>query len=158
MLGYVIAKSRKRGAEEEDEPVVPPDLRRRLRAWVDVDEVGLKGFWIWLRAVVPLLPSPDAPAKRPSIALGSPRETIRQLEQRLALYAREQSRLSVICDQAVRDNELLVRRLRALEAALRTLDLGGHKIVIPPDPDVADAAERYASPARTRTVGPSRPT
>ena len=144
MLGYVIAKPRKRGAFGEGHRSGPADLRRRLKAWVDVDEVGLEGFWVWLRAIVPLLPRPEVRTKATSAALATPRGVIRDLEQRLTLYAREQSRLTVVCDQAIRDNELLVRRLKALEAALRTLDLAGHRVVIPTDLEAADAVGRYA--------------
>ncbi len=156
MLGYVIAKPKKPGARAGNDLAIPPDLRRRLKSWIDVDEVGPAGFWIWLRAVVPLLPQPDRPSKRTADALGSPREMIRQLEQRLTIFAREQSRLSVLCDQALHDNELLVRRLRALEAALRTLQLAGHSIAVPADADIEAAIERYSPAARWRPNGSSR--
>ncbi len=152
MLGYVIAKPRRRGGPGEGNLPVPADLRRRLKPWVDVDEVGLEGFWVWLRAVVPLLPHPEPRARATSVALATPREMMRQLEQRLALYAREQSRLTVVCDRAIRDNEVLVRRLKALEAALRTVDLAGHRVTIPTDPDALDAAERY-SPTYPSSAG-----
>ena len=36
---------------------IPPDLRHRLAAWIDVDAVGADGFWLWLGTVLPLLPS-----------------------------------------------------------------------------------------------------
>ncbi len=155
MLGYVIGKPKKKDDTAAPAFEIPPDLRRRLHAWVDVDEVGPDGFWLWLRAVIPLLPSP-ATGRHGSIPPYAGRaEELRELQQRLVVYAREHARLNVIAEQSHRDNELLVRRLRALEAALRTLEMAGNKVVIPDDEDVEDVSERYLPTRRRRGDAPS---
>ncbi len=158
MLGYVIGKPRRRDDGPPDEFALPPDLRRRLRAWLDIDAVGQEGLWIWFRAILPLLPQPDAKDRRSLLSLGAPREELRRLQQRIVVYAREQSRLTVLCNQCVRDNELLARRLRALEGALRAVELAGQRVVIPEDPDAEDASGRYlpAVGARGRRAAPGR--
>ncbi len=144
MLGYVIPP-RKRLAPNEEEFVVPADLRRRLGAWIDVDEVGPDGFWLWFRAVLPLLP---APGEATSSGF---RETDRREEhRRLVEYARDRARLSVICEQYARENQILARRIRALEGALRTIELAGHPVAVPDDGEAEEMVERYQSPAHPR--------
>jgi len=150
MLGYVIGKPRKKDDGHAPALEIPPDLRRRLHAWVDVEEVGAEGFWLWLRAVLPLLPNPTAPRQGPIPPYGARVEDVRELQRRIVVYAREQARLTVMAGQYVRDNEILTQRLRALEAALRTLAIAGHPIEIPVDEDGAEAAERYGLPRRRR--------
>lgn len=150
MLGYVTKKPRKKDEVRPRELAIPADLRRRLAAWVDVEEVGLEGFWLWLRAILPLLPTP-APKERAPVLMNGPRtDNVRELQQRLVVYARENSRLNVICDQYARDNQILARRLKALEAALRTFEMAGAAIVIPADDDVRDVSERYLRPGKGR--------
>jgi hypothetical protein len=148
VVAYVIAKSRRPGDAERPELSIPFDLRRRLHEWIDVDEVGADGFWLWLRAVVPLLPSSTPASPRVASVRGGPEE-LRELRQRLVFYAREHARLSVISEQYARDNQTLSRRLRALESALRTLESAGHHVDIPPDENATDATQRYL-PARSR--------
>lgn len=150
MLAYVTTKSRKRVDTGRTELSIPFDLRRRLHEWIDVNEVGTEGFWIWLRAVVPLLPRPEPTGQGPVASDRRGSEQLQDLRRRLVFYAREHARLSVISDQRARDNQTLSRRLRALESALRTLELAGHRIDIPPDEGSTDVVPRYL-PARTRT-------
>jgi hypothetical protein len=148
VLGYVTRRPRRKDEARPREFAIPPDLRRRLRAWVDVEEVGPEGFWLWFRAVLPLLPTP-APTERTQIPVNEPRtDRVRELQQRLVVYAREHSRLSVLCEQYVRDNQILARRLKALEAALRTFEMAGARVVIPADDEVGDASGRYLRPRR----------
>lgn len=152
MLGYVIEKARRKGEAESPDAQVPPDLRHRLRPWVDVDEVGMDGFWIWVRAVVPLLPHPE-PAPTGVARLGRlGGDDLKDLRQRIVVYARENSRLTVLCEYYSKDNHALARRLKALEAALRTLEIAGHRIEIPADDEAESATDRYL-PARRRRKG-----
>jgi hypothetical protein len=148
MLAYV--KARKRTPERGGGPEysMPFDIRRRLHEWVDVDEVGAEGFWIWLRAAVPLLPRPGTASERADRVRSVPDELL-ELRRRVMFYAREHARLSVISGQCTRDNQTLSRRLRALESALKTLEGAGHPVEIPPDENATDAAQRYL-PVRTR--------
>ena len=150
MLGYVIAKPRRKDGPTDDDLRMPGDLRQRLRPWIDVDEVGADGFWLWLRAVVPILPVPTrAGSPRPVAGLPTVEE-LRELRSRLVVYAREHARLRVISDQRSRDNRVLARRLKALEAALRTLEIAGHRVEIPEDEEAANAAIRQLPPERSR--------
>jgi hypothetical protein len=149
VLAYVIAKPRKPEESSRAELAIPFDLRRRLHEWIDVDEVGSEGFWIWLRAVVPLLPGPAASGSGHLARDLSPPEELRDLRRRLVFYAREHARLAVISDRYARDNQTLSRRLRALESALKTLESAGHRVDIPPDEEASDAIQRYL-PARDR--------
>lgn len=157
MLGYVYAKPRKKADEPWQLRGMPSDLRGRLRPWVDVDEVGAEGFWLWLRAVVPLLPMPEENPKRPAIFRLPKAGDSAALERRLVMYAREHSRLTVICNQYIRDNELLTRRLKALEAAIRTLQMAGNRVEIPTDDGAIEAGSRYLppEPRSRRRSGPN---
>ncbi|MGC2358887.1 MAG: hypothetical protein WA691_01080 [Thermoplasmata archaeon] len=150
MLGYVTKKPRKKDEVQPPELRIPPDLRRRLAAWVDVDEVGPEGFWLWLRAILPLLPTPASP-ERGQVLMNVPRtDDVRELRQRLVVYAREHSRLSVVRDHYARDNQVLARRLKALEAALRTLEMAGAPVVIPADDDAGEVSEQYLRQGKGR--------
>ena len=145
MLGYVIARPRKKG---EGDLEIPDDIRRRLRAWVDVDQVGVDGFWLWLRAIIPLLPTPGPTGKGPELASGTLPEDLRDMHRRLVVYAREHARLTVMCTEYTRENVTLSRRLKALEAALRTLEMAGARIEIPPDEEAAEISSRFLPPRR----------
>lgn len=145
MLGYVIEKPRRKG---EGEPEIPDDIRRRLRAWVDVDQVGADGFWLWLRAIIPLLPNPGPTGKGPELGRGALPEDLREMHRRLVVYAREHSRLTVMCTEYTRANVTLSRRLKALEAALRTVEMAGVRIEIPPDEEAAEISSRFLPPRR----------
>jgi hypothetical protein len=140
VLGYVVRNPKQGGAKAAI--AVPDDLQRRLAPWVDVPEVGAEGLWVWLGTILPLLPRPaDAPGERRS---PEPAERVRELARELVDCARERARLHVLCESYYRDNALLARRLKALEAALRTFDVAGRPA--PPTPDeegAGAAAERY---------------
>jgi hypothetical protein len=150
VLGYVTRKPRKKDEGRPRELEVPADLRRRLAAWVNVEEVGPEGFWLWLRAILPLLPVPDPAARRTMLMSGPRPDDLRELQQRLVVYAREHSRLNVLCEQCHRDNQILARRLKALEAALRTFEMAGTAVAIPADEDVEEVSQRYLRPGRGR--------
>jgi hypothetical protein len=143
VLGYVIAKPKRSSDEGPRELEIPPDLRRRLARWIDVEEVGRDGFWLWLRAVLPLLPDPDAPTSKSAGPNTTPDDRIRELATSLVDCARDRARLTVVAGQYVRDNQALVRRLKALEAALRTFERAGHAVEIPSDEAADAASERY---------------
>jgi len=121
---------------------VPEELQRRLLPWVDVAEVGTDGLWAWLGTVLPLLPRPTgapADAEPPEV----PPARMRELARDLVDCAREQSRLHVTAEQYFRENQLLARRLRALEAALSTRERSGLAGPVEGDAAADRAAERY---------------
>lgn len=147
MLGYVIRH--RKGNPSANDLAVPDDLRHRLSPWIDVAEVGAEGFWLWLGTVLPLLPAPSAPGESPESAAADPAKRIRQLARDLVDCARERARLTVMADRYYTDNVQLTRRLKALEAVLRTFEAAGHPVAIPSDPEASEAAERYL-PRRSR--------
>ena len=122
---------------------IPSDIQRRLAAWIDVDEVGAEGFWLWFRAVLPLLPEPTSKGAESTMPGAERPDRVRELAGDLVDCARERARLTVAAERYFRDNQALTRRLKALEAALRTFDEAGHGAELPPDEEADDAAERY---------------
>jgi hypothetical protein len=141
VLGYVM-----RHRKETPSPnafAMPDDLRRRLEPWIDVRDVGADGFWMWLGTVLPLLPTPSEGSPPPESAAAVPAQRIRQLARDLVDCARERARLTVMADRYYTDNVQLTRRLKALEAALRTFEAAGQPIPVPPDPEVREVTERY---------------
>ncbi len=146
MLGYVIRPQR-RTPREDEKFDIPPDIERRLTTWIDLEEVGADGFWLWFRAVLPLLPNPTDRSE------SGFRTTDPQAEhRRLVEYARDRARLSVICEQYARENHILARRVRVLDGALRTLELAGQKVEIATDLEAEEMADRYVPRSRRRTA------
>ena len=105
----------------------------RLLPWIDADEVGEDGFWLWLGSILPLLPDPAAPIPTPVRLDGSAGAPDRSLARAMSACARERARLSVMCDSLEAENDRLARRLKALEAALRTFTMAGYPIRMPSD-------------------------
>jgi predicted small metal-binding protein len=68
-----------------------------------------------------------------------------EVHQRLVVYARENTRLTVINGHLVRDHATLSRRLKALEAALHTVELSGREVSISRDEPAEEAVGRYLS-------------
>jgi hypothetical protein len=122
---------------------VPEALRPLLAAWIDVDEVGQSGFWLWLETVLPILP----PAGEPTPGLGSRRGSdsarVRQLARDLVDCARDRARLTMLCDRYFRDNQVLAVRLKSVEAALSTTRSTGQRSDPGEDPESTESAERY---------------
>ncbi len=126
---------------------VPPEVRELLQRWIDVDEISEAEFWRWLGAVLPLLPRRDTTNLS---AATPPRDRLRELATDLVECASDRARLSVACDQYFRDNQLLARRVKALEAILRTANRAGRPTESPDDERASRAAERYLPPSRPR--------
>ncbi|HTW77267.1 MAG TPA: hypothetical protein VMG14_05820 [Thermoplasmata archaeon] len=122
---------------------IPDELRQRLTPWVDVREVGADGFWAWLATIVPLLPAPSPPGQSPEAPERLPEDRVRQLARDLVDCARARARLTVIADHYYTDNVALARRLKALEASLRSFATVGRSAETVPDPEAEEAAGRY---------------
>jgi len=101
---------------------VPEELKRRLASWIDLEQLGVDGLWLWLRDILPLLPGRDASSRRRSMGNPGAPNLVRELHRRLVDHSRDRSRLAVILEQYARDNQTLARRLAALEAALRDVE------------------------------------
>jgi hypothetical protein len=132
------------GADRSAWTSMPPELRVRLGAWIDLEEVGDQGLWSWLATVLPLLPAPRArPPDTP------PADRVRALAADLIDCAGDRARLTIACEHYVRDNQLLARRVKALEAVLRTGGIARGSAEVPDDPKATAAADRYM-PRRPR--------
>ncbi|HTT72805.1 MAG TPA: hypothetical protein VMG99_01455 [Thermoplasmata archaeon] len=118
------------------------ETRDAVRPWVDIDEVGLEGLDAWLRSIVELLP-PPAPGF-PRARAPDPATRVRELAAALVECAADRAKVHFQAMIYFRENQALARRVRALEAALRTAasspaDGPG----VPADPEVDRAADRY---------------
>jgi hypothetical protein len=128
-------------------PVLPISdaLRRRLLPWVDVEEIGVDGLLVWLDSVLPLLPSPHRASR---VTRDAPREEVpsdrlQDLARDLVDCAGDRATLTIRGRQYFTDNQLLARRVKALEAILRTLRAQGHPVTVPLDDPAEVAGERY---------------
>jgi hypothetical protein len=146
MICYVQAPRRSGGEEARRDIVIPGDVRRRLSAWIDIDEVGVEGFWTWLRGVLPLLPISGRGAKADWPAIPDRGEEFRELRRRVAEYARDWARLMVICEERSRECEVLSRRVMALESDMRAFIRAGHPIDIPKDPESSHLSDQALRP------------
>ncbi len=126
MLGYVQKRKGEKLTPPIENLVVPPSLIVRLRPWIDVEEVGDEGFWLWLGSVLPLLPQPaDGQLSKRSL-LSRRRTPYGDLARLLSQAARERARVSVMLDRVEVQNRRMLVRIRSLEAALRTYNLAAH--------------------------------
>ncbi len=120
---------------------IPADLRERLRPWIDVDEVGTDGLWLWPATVLRPLPASVGEGFR---AGPTPWERIGELARDLVECARERARLTVAAEGDYRDNAALARRGRALEAEIETARRAVTSRVAGADPSGDGAsADRY---------------
>lgn len=97
---------------------IPSALRAALKPWVDLDQVGLPGLWIWLQSVLPVLPLPSGAAAIPA---GTRSE---ELAKALVDCSAERARLNFRAYEYYSDNVVLARRVRALEGMLRAAQPG----------------------------------
>jgi len=132
------------GPAERSPWTIPEALKRRLQTWIEVDELGPAGFWLWLEGMLPLLPTPasfaEDRAPRPELS-----EThLVELARTYAECARERARLTIAGAQYYADNQALARRVKALEAALAVHPTApGPPAALAADREAERAAERY---------------
>jgi hypothetical protein len=135
-------------ARPEPDLAIPEELRRRLAPWIDVSDVGAAGFWIWFETMLPFLPRPkNAPADLPP-SPDLPPGRMKELARDLADCASDRARLNMLCARYFEDGRLLTRRVKALEATLRTYRSADGTAETPPDPEAERATERYLPPRR----------
>ena len=120
---------------------LPPDLVEALRPWVNVEEVGAAGFLSWLRSVLPLLPRSAATGRK---LLASPTERIQELAAALSECSSDRARVHFQAAEYYRENQVLARRMKALEATLRSAAPGQARTEVPEeDPEAENAGRRY---------------
>jgi hypothetical protein len=122
---------------------IPEHLQRHRADWVEVDAVGVDGFWTWLESVLPLLPKLGATEETARPGEAPTARRVRELARDLVDCVGERARLTVQCAEYFRDNQLLARRLKALEATLRTVQRTGRRSETVEKHRDADVAERY---------------
>ncbi len=122
------------------------DLRQQLLPWIDLDEVGEVGLRAWILSVLPLLPRPTRggnPLDR-DVSRAAPPERIRVLAEALAECASDRARAHFQASEYFRENRVLARRLKALEAMVRTkVATGQMEAVDLTDREAEAAVHRY---------------
>lgn len=115
---------------------VPAAVREALRPWLDIDEVGAEGLWIWLLSIVPALPKDPPTRDDPT--------RVEELARALAACAGDRARVHFQAAEYFRENRALARRLKALEAMLSLRPTTGTESGGPvPDPEAEAATRRY---------------
>ncbi len=124
---------------------MPADIRRYVGSRFDLRAGGEDVFWTWLRTVLPLLPAPAAPGAGARSSERSSSERVPELARDLVECAGERARLTIAADLYYRDNQVLARRLKALEATLGTLRSLGRADAdtLAEDDRATDSANRY---------------
>jgi len=127
------------------------ELAAALRPWLDVTEVGAVGVRAWLLSVLPLLPKPgsgDHVLDRDS-SRGSAEERLERLARALAECAGDRARSHFQAAEYFRENRVLARRVKALEAIVRTrAEATGSRPAGLDDPEATAATERYLPAVR----------
>ena len=143
MLGNAKGRPGNKANDSQRELHIPDELRQRLAGWIDIEAVGAEGFWRWFGTVLPLLGGPRNGAADSPSRVEAPAERVRALARELVDCAGERARLTVKCDEYYRDNQMLARRVKALESVLRTTRAVGHSAPVAEDGPATEAAERY---------------
>ena len=122
-----------------------PDLKAALAPWIDLDEVGPEGLRSWLLTVVALLPRGSRdPILDRDVSRGSLEERVTVLARALADCASDRARKNFQASEYFRENRLLARRVKALEAMIRTrVATGLMERTDLRDPVAEAAARRY---------------
>ena len=129
--------ARESNSAREDCPL-SPELRKALAPWIDVDAVDWKAFEAWLFTVLATLPRPG-PAEPPEDG-----DRLRALSLALVQAAQERAVSHFQAAEYFRDNQMLARRVKALEAILRAAKRRGFASPEPTEDAVASrAAARY---------------
>jgi hypothetical protein len=125
------------------------ELRAQLLPWIDLAEIGPAGLQSWLVSILPLIPRTsagdhvlDRDASHVELE-----ERLSTLAHALADCASDRARKNFQASEYFRENRALARRLKALEAMLRTRMATG-KI------ERADLADAESEAAVRRYVPP----
>ena len=122
-------------------------LKEEIRPWIDLDEVEIEGFETWLRSVLPLIPR--GPFRTPGKLATDPVQRLSEVARALADCAGDRARANFQAATYYRENQVLARRVRALEAVIRTTGSDSEKAaLLEPEPDVDQAASRYIPKGR----------
>lgn len=134
---------------------VSDELKEALRPWVNVDEVGSDAFCVWLRSVLPLIsPARTDRRGRPSSDLEG---RVRELAAALAECSGDRARTHFQAAQYYRENQVLARRVKALEAALKVARQSApNETSAEPEAEAEEASRRYLPPELPSEPRPGR--
>ena len=119
-----------------------PDLKEALLPWLDVDEVAPEELRQFLLTMIPLWPVPHGTPN--PVRARALEERVTELARSLTECARDRARATFQASEYFRENRILARRLKALEALLRTRRAAeGSSEKLPTDSEAEEAAERY---------------
>ncbi len=123
------------------------DLKAAVAPWIDLDEVGPEGLRSWILTIVALLPhgTHDRTIDR-DVSRGSLEERVTVLARALADCASDRAMKNFQASEYFQENRLLVRRVKALEAMIRTRVATGLMEKTDLTDPVADAAARRYLP------------
>ncbi|MGC2035107.1 MAG: hypothetical protein WA761_06660 [Thermoplasmata archaeon] len=121
---------------------MPADPIEKLRPWIDVRTFGPVGFHRWLRTIPPLLP-PSSPTPPHAVDLEG---RIAAIARSLVESAGDEVQAHFQASEYFRENRLLARRIKALEAMLRTARIPAPKGTT----EVEIAVERYLPQERSK--------
>ena len=122
------------------------ELREALLPWIDLNEVGAVGLESWLRSIVPALPRPSAGdhVLDRDASHGSSDERLAAMAHALADCAGDRARKNFQAAEYFRENQVLVRRVKALESMIRTRVATGRLGPVDlSDPEAEAATHRY---------------
>lgn len=110
-----VGRGGERGGRDAAEPlhVFSAELRTALAPWIDLDTVDAEAFEAWLRTILPLLPRAGSKSR-------TDEDRPRALALALVEAAQERAVSHFQAAEYFRDNQMLARRVKALEAILRT--------------------------------------
>ncbi len=114
---------------------LPEELVQELKPWIDVRLLGPSAFHLWLHRILILLPNPEGTPP----AATDLESRITELAQALVVCAGSEAAAHFQAMECYQDNILLARRVKALEAMLRTF--GSHPTEAAPD--VERTVEQY---------------
>lgn len=122
-------------------------LKQELRPFVDLDEVESEGFEVWLHSILPILPR--EPARPPGKVASDPKERLAELARALAECSGDRAKVHFQAAAYYRENQVMARRLRALEAVIRIRGSPEEKAaLLEPEPEVDRASSRYLPKGR----------
>lgn len=102
-----------------------PELLEALKPFLDMNRVGTRGLEIWLLAILPSLPRPTASEGAAPWVVEAPETRVFQLARALADCDTQRSRDHFLAAEYFVDNTRLARRVKALEAEIRTAQKTG---------------------------------
>ncbi|NNN16936.1 MAG: hypothetical protein HKL79_01025 [Thermoplasmata archaeon] len=110
--------ARESSSTQADGPL-SPRLRKALVPWIDLDAVDWEAFEAWLFTVLATLPRPG------TTEAGTGEDRLRALSLALVQAAQERAVSHFQAAEYFRDNQMLARRVKALEALLRAAQKRG---------------------------------